>query len=214
MRTEVEARFRADGPGPLEALAAASRVGRATLGPPRIVDESDRYLDTDDGHLAAARWACRLRTREGVIRISLKGPPAGAQIDGWHHRRPEVEGPASHDIAPDSWPPSEARDLLASLAGDRPLAERLRLDQRRTERAVTLDGGLPLGVLTLDRVQLAAGSVDLGALFIVELELDPASDRGEAELPAMAAALAAMPGLVAEPRTKLEHALSRLEQRS
>jgi inorganic triphosphatase YgiF len=214
MRTEVEARFRADGPGPLEALATASHVGRARLSSARTVDETDRYLDTADGHLAAARWACRLRTREGATRISLKGPPAGAPVDGWHHRRPEVEGPASPDIAPESWPPSEARELLASLAGGHPLAERLRLDQRRTERAVTLDGGQALGLLTLDRVRLAAGSVDLGRLFVVELELDPASDRAEGELGGMAAALALVPGLVPEPRTKLEHALRRLAERS
>jgi inorganic triphosphatase YgiF len=214
MRTEVEARFRADGPEPLEALATASHVGRARLGPARTVEEADRYLDTEDGRLAAARWACRLRTREGVTRISLKGPHAKPPTDGWHHRRPEVEGPASPEIAPESWPPSEARDLLASLAGDRRLTERLRLDQRRTERSVTLDAGAPLGVLTLDRVRLVAGTADLGLLYIVELELDAASDRAEAQLGDVAAALAAWPGLVAEPRTKLEHALHRLDARS
>lgn len=214
MRTEVEARFRADGPAPLEALAMASHVGRARLGAARTVDETDRYLDTDDGHLAAARWACRLRTREGTTRISLKGPPVGARSDGWHHRRPEVEGPASGEVAPESWPPSEARNLLASLAGGHPLAERLRLDQARTERSVTLDGLPALGVLTLDRVRLAAGSKDLGRLFIVELELAPEAEDAEAELGEMAAALAAMPGLFPEPRTKLEHALHRLDERS
>ncbi len=214
MRTEVEARFRADGPGPLEALAAASHLGRARLGSARSVDELDRYVDTDDGRLASAQWACRLRLREGTTRISLKGPPAGPPTDGWHHRRPEVEGPASDEIDPESWPPSEARDLLVSLSGGRRLAERLRLDQERIERSVTLDREPALGVLTLDRVHLAVGSIDLGRLFIVELELDPASERAEAQLDQLAAALADVPGLVAEPRTKLEHALSRLDERS
>lgn len=192
----------------------ASHVGRARLGAALTVDETDRYLDTDDGRLAAARWACRLRTREGTTRISLKGPPVGAPTDGWHHRRPEVEGPASGEVAPETWPPSAARDLLASLAGGRPLAERLRLDQERTERSVTLDGDAALGVLTLDRVRLAVGSMDLGQLFIVELELAPEAEDAEPELGEMAAALAAMPGLFPEPRTKLEHALHRLDERS
>jgi inorganic triphosphatase YgiF len=214
MRTEVEARFRADDPGPLEALAVASHVGSARLGAARTVDETDRYLDTDDGRLAAARWACRLRTREGTTRISLKGPPVGAPTEGWHHRRPEVEGPASGEVVPDAWPPSAARDLLASLAGGRRLAERVRLDQERTERSVTIDGDAALGVLTLDRVRLAVGSKDLGELFIVELELAPEAQDAEAELGELAAALAAMPGLVPEPRTKLEHALHRLDERS
>ena len=212
MPTEVEAKFRAEGPGPLEALAVAERLGNAILGPARTVDESDRYLDTDDGRLASARWACRLRLRDGTTRISLKGPPSDAPGAAWHHRRPEVEGPATDEIAPDAWPPSEARDLLESLAGGRVLTEHLRVRQARTERAVTLDGGEPIGTLTLDRVRLAAGDADLGELFVVELELDPASETGEAELSGLADALASMPGLVPEPRTKLEHALHRMQQ--
>ena len=210
MATEVEARFRADGPAPLEALAVASRLADAALGLARTVDETDRYLDTDDRRLAAARWACRLRLREGTTRISLKGPPSEAQAAAWHHRRPEVEGPATEEIAPDAWPPSEARDLLESLAGGRALTEHLRVRQARTERTVTPDGGEPIGTLTLDRVQLAAGDVDLGELFVVELELDRASEAAESELSGLAAALAAIPGLVPEPRTKLEHALDRM----
>jgi inorganic triphosphatase YgiF len=210
MPTEVEAKFRADGPGPLEALASVPSLGRAALGPARTVDETDRYLDTDDRRLAAARWACRLRSREGTTRISLKGPPRDEPTEAWLHRRPEVEGPATDDIEPASWPPSEARDLLESLARGKVLAEHLRVRQRRTERSVTIDGGGPIGIVTLDEVRLASGDSDLGELFVVELELDPASERGEAALDDLAGALAAMPGLVAEPRTKLEHALHRL----
>ena len=214
MPTEVEAKFRAERPGPLEALAVAASLGHAVLGPARTVDETDRYLDTDDGRLAAALWACRLRSREGTTRISLKGPPIeDAMIEPWHHRRPEVEGPATDEIAPASWPRSEARYLLESLAAGGTLAEHLRVRQRRTERAVTVDGGAPIGSITLDRVRLAAGATDLGELFVVELELDPASERGDAELRGLADALAAVPGLVAEPWTKLEHALQRLHGR-
>ena len=213
MPTEVEARFRADGAAPLEALATAPHLGRAALGPARTVDEMDRYLDTEGGHLSASLWACRLRTRQGVTRISLKGPPRGASTQDWHHRRAEVEGPATNEIAPASWPPSDALDLLESLSGGHELVERLRLRQRRTERAVMLDGGPPIGTLTLDRVRLAVGDNDLGELFVVELELDPTSERGEDELEGMADALAAVPGLVAEPCTKLERALRRLSGR-
>ena len=162
--------------------------------------------------LASARWACRLRLRDGTTRISLKGPPSDAPAAAWHHRRPEVEGPATDEIAPNVWPASEARDLLESLAGGHALMEHLRVRQARTERAVTLDGGEPIGTLTLDRVRLAAGGVDLGELFVVELELDPTSSMGEAELSGLADALASVPGLVPEPRTKLEHALHRLQR--
>lgn len=209
MPTEVEAKFRADTAEPLVELAARTRLGRAVLGMARTVDEVDRYLDTRDGRLAAARWACRLRTRQGATRISLKGPPIGA-IEGWRHRRPEVEGPATEAIDPLGWPPSPALELLASLSGGHPLLERLRLDQERTERAVTLADGTSIGTLTLDRVRITADGSGLGRLFVVELELNPSSEAAESELDGLASELERMEGLVAEPRSKLEHALERI----
>ncbi|MBA2634996.1 MAG: CYTH domain-containing protein [Chloroflexi bacterium] len=213
MPIEVEARFRADDALPLEALAATPRLGPGTLGPARTVDETDRYLDTEDGRLATALWACRLRSREGLTRISLKGPPRAGATPAWLHRRPEVEGPATDEIAPASWPASEALELLQTLSGGRALVERLRVRQRRTERPVALDEGPPIGTLTLDNVRLAAGDIDLGELFVVELEVDPASALDDVELADLAGALATVPGLVAEPCTKLERAMHRLRGR-
>ena len=212
MATEVEAKFRAESAEPLIELAARPRLGRALLGTPRTVDEVDRYLDTDDGRLAAARWACRLRSREGATRISLKGPPTGA-VTGWQHRRAEVEGPATDTIEPDDWPASPALELLTQLRDGRPLIERLRLYQARTERAVTLADGASIGTLTMDRVRMTAAGADLGRLFMVELELDASSEAGEAELDGLAAELEATEGLLAEPRSKLEHALEQLAAR-
>ena len=212
MPTEVEAKFRAETAEPLIELAGRPRLGRAILGSPRTVDEVDRYLDTDDGRLAAARWACRLRSREGVTRISLKGPPT-APVEGWRHRRPEVEGPASDAIDPDGWPASPALELLTRLRDGRPLVEHLRIHQARTERAVSLPNGASIGTLTLDRVRMMANGMDLGGLFVVELELDASSESGESELDGLAAELAATDGLVAEPRSKLEHALDLIAER-
>ena len=120
MEAEVEAKFLADGPEPLERLTAADRLGRASLGPPRVFDEVDRYLDTDDGRLAAAGWACRLRERDGRFRVSLKGPSV-AQRESWLHHRPEVEGPATDAFDPRAWPDSEARRLVEQLSGGLPL---------------------------------------------------------------------------------------------
>jgi inorganic triphosphatase YgiF len=210
MPVEVEAKFRADDPAPLEALAAMSTLADASLGPPRGVVEIDAYLDTVDGRLADARWACRLRNRDGALRLSLKGPaePGGG---GLIHRRPEVEGPASAILDPTQWPPSEARDLLARLSGGEPLLERFRLRQRRTERGVLVDDR-PIGTLSLDDVTvLRDGRMEAGRLFTVELELLPAADPSATDdLERLAAALDARPGLVPDPRTKLEHALELL----
>ncbi len=179
----------------------ADRLGNASLGPARTVDETDRYLDTDDGRLASARWACRLRLRDGTTRISLKGPPSDAPAAAWHHRRPEVEGPATDEIAPNVWPASEARDLA-------------RVARRRAR-----PDGAPAPASATDRASGHArwrradrhphprpGAVGRrrrrpGELFVVELELDPTSRCGEAELSGLADALASVPG----PRARAAH---------
>ena len=211
MATEVEARFRVVDPEALERLAAMSQLGPAELGPPSVIDETDEYLDTADGALAAARWACRLRRRGDRVIVSLKGPP-DAGTGGWLHRRPELEGRATAEPIPERWPPSEARDLLDRLRGDRPLGVRLTLRQRRAERAVSIDS-VPLGVLSVDDVTVVTDDGPIGGFGIVELEL--AADRRESgeALGELAGALSAVDGLVAEPRSKLEHALEMVENR-
>ncbi|HEX7172361.1 MAG TPA: CYTH domain-containing protein [Candidatus Limnocylindria bacterium] len=205
MAIEVEARFRAENSEVFGRLAAMDRLGEAELGPAVTVDETDAYLDTADRALGAERWACRLRHRQGRHTLSLKGPPA-AGTGGWLHRRPELEGPATGERVPDRWPPSEARDLLDRLRAGRPLVEVLSLRQRRAEREVILHGRR-IGVLTLDDVIVVAGGGEMGGFGIVELELAAGPAGDEAALPALAAELAADPGLAAEPRSKLERAL-------
>jgi inorganic triphosphatase YgiF len=207
MATEIEAKFLAHGPEPLAQLAAADRLGRAALGPAQSFDEVDRYLDTDDGRLAAAGWACRLRERAGSTRVSLKGPP-DAQGAAWLHHRPEIEAPATDSIDPSGWPPSEAREVAEQLSAGRPLDERFRLVQRRTERRVELEGA-PIGTLTLDEVSVRHRDWNAGTLFVVELELATPSDSSSLEsLGELAEALARRPGLEPDGRTKLEHALA------
>jgi len=202
---EVELKYRAT-PAALVELERVDRIGAATIGPVHRVEEVDRYLDTPDGRLAAARWACRLRTRDGRTFVSLKGPPAGSARA--IHRRPEIEGPASESLDPSAWPPSAARERLAALAGSRaPLVERLRLRQRRSERSVSL-AGRRVGTLSLDEAVVEWGGEPRATLRDVELEL-----VGEAEAPLgeLAAALAAVRGLDPEPRSKLERALAAVE---
>ena len=210
MPPEVEAKLQAGDPAPLEALSSETALDGATLGPARTVDETDRYLDTADGRLEAALWACRLRTREGVVRVSLKGPAEGPG-PGWLHRRPELEGPATESSDPAGWPMSDARRELERLSGGAPLVERLRLHQQRTERSVHI-GDRRVATLSLDRVAIARGARDAGELFIVELELTDADALPPDELQRLADALAGRAGLTPDPRTKLEHALERLAE--
>lgn len=208
MPVEVELKLRASDDAPLERLAQVDRLGPAALGPATTVDELDRYLDTADGRFAAARWACRLRTRADRTIVSLKGPAQPGAGDVLH-RRPELEGPAAPDTDPSRWPPSEARDFVDELRVGQGLVERLALAQRRTERPVLVDGER-LGTLSLDRVAVLHGGSEVGGLHAVELELAP--DAAETRLPELAAALATVEGLRPDPSTKLERALAIVEQ--
>jgi inorganic triphosphatase YgiF len=209
MPVEVEAKFRARSARPLETLSSEATLGDAVLGPLRTIDEVDIYLDTPDGHLAAERWACRLRVRDGAFRLSLKGPEESPR-SGAIHRRLELEGPATASHDPAAWPPSGARDELDRLRDGQELTERLRLRQRRIERAVLLRGEA-LGTLSLDTATISVAGADLGdPLHIVELELHADDPAAVAELERLAAALDARPGLDADSRTKLEHALERI----
>lgn len=204
-RLESELKYRADEEAPLIALANAATLGAAALGLARTVDELDRYLDTQSLRLAALRWACRLRTREGRTIVSLKGPAEHASGAAMHQRR-EVEGPATPDPRPVEWPASEARDRLLEMTGGEPLLERMTMIQQRTEREV-LEGGSRLALLTLDRVRVISGGEEIGLLLVVELELDPAALAAGLDPQPLGTALSSIEGLRRDPLSKLEHAL-------
>lgn len=211
-RIESELKFRAEDDAPLRALAAAPTLGPASLGPARPVDETDRYLDTADLRLAAAGWACRVRSRQGRTTLSLKGRGEHDAADPVH-RRSELEGPAHTVLDPTAWPPSAARDLLLGLAGGQSLHERFTLVQARTERDVSV-AGVSVGLLSLDRSRVVHRGVELGGLWVVELEFGTDGVALGLHAAPLAAALAATPGLVRDPLTKLEHALDLLAQRA
>lgn len=210
MTIEVEAKFLAADSAPLDALSGVAALGDATLGPPATVDEVDVYLDTTDGRVAAAGWACRLRDRGAGFRVSLKGPATHDGDAGWLHRRPEVEGRATGSFDPSDWPAGDARELVLELSAGAPLVEQFRLEQRRTEREVRL-GARRIGTLSLDAATVWRGQLQVGVLHVVELELENGADAGAlSELGRLADALLALPGLVADGRTKLERALELL----
>jgi inorganic triphosphatase YgiF len=203
---EAELKYTASDEHPLLELEGAPALGPTHLGLPRMTLELDRYLDTADLLLSAARWACRLRERDGGTIVSLKGPPqhrAGEIV----HRRDEVEGPAGPDLDPLTWPPSPARDRVLALTGGGELVERFRLEQERTERSVSV-GEMPVGVLSLDRVRVLYRESQAGRMFVVELELDPAALAVGFDHRPLADALGRVPGLSPDPLSKLERALA------
>ncbi|MEO8251146.1 MAG: CYTH domain-containing protein [Chloroflexota bacterium] len=210
-RVEAELKYLAANEPTLRLLASAARLGPADLGRGRTVDEVDRYLDTADLRLEAVHWACRLRTRGGRTIVSLKGPAEHEAGDPLH-RRAEVEGPAGPELEPGEWPDSPARDRLLVMTGGKPLVERFRLLQERTERPVSLDGE-HVGLLSLDRARIVHDEIEVGRLAVVELELDPSALAAGLDHRPMADALAAIPGLAADPSSKLERALALLPRR-
>lgn len=201
---EIELKLRAD-EAALGRLATTPTLGPAVVGPARSVEELDAYLDTADGRLAAAGWACRLRSRDGRRWISLKGPAEHAPGDDLH-RRPEIEGAAPDGDAggPDAWPPSPARELVRQLVGDARLAERLVLRQHRLERQVSLEGAV-VATLSLDRIRVEVDGISPGGFAVVELEA--AGDVDSGRLATTLDALRAVPGLEPDPLSKLERAL-------
>jgi inorganic triphosphatase YgiF len=207
-RVEAELKYTAPTEQPLQELERAEALGPARLGVARTVAELDRYVDTLDLRLAAARWACRLRSREGRMIVSLKGPAEHAAGD-LLHRRPEVEGPADSGLDARAWPPSPAGDQLLAMTAGAALLERFSLEQERTERAV-IQGGTRIGGLSLDRVQVVYDGNEIGRMAVVELELDPGALAQGLDHAPLARALSAIEGLLPDPASKFERALAML----
>lgn len=206
-RIESELKYLAADERPLRDLERAERLGPAVLGVAATAAELDRYLDTGDGRLAAVRWACRLRSRDGRTVVSLKGPAEHGASD-LVHRRPELDGPADGSLDPLRWPVSEARARLLAMTGDEPLAEQFRLEQERTERSVTLDGQR-VGTLSLDRVRVLHRETEIGRLLVVELEFGTDAEVW-VDAGALASALGQIEGLTPDPMSKFERAMAML----
>jgi inorganic triphosphatase YgiF len=209
-RVEAELKYTALSERPLRELESAEMLGPAWLGVARTVAELDRYLDTADLRLTAARWACRLRTRDGRTIVSLKGPAEHRPGD-LLHLRPEVEGPADAELEAHGWPASAAREQLLGMTGGAPLVERFSLEQERTERAVSADG-VRVGNLSLDRVRAMHRRIEVGRMTVVELELDPVALATGLDHASLSLALSGVDGLVPDPSSKFERALAMLPE--
>jgi CHAD domain-containing protein len=199
---EVELKYRMTDAGPGERLLAADDLaGFTASGPVVLVVNEDRYLDTDDGRLAGAGYACRLRsTADGTI-ISLKGL-RGIGGGGEVHRREELEGPADPAVAPADWPASDARDRVVEIAGDAALGDLVAVRQARRKREYEHDGTVV--ELSVDDVEVVAGGAVIERFAELELELR-AGD--EAALESLADLLSEIEELVPAETSKLERAL-------
>jgi len=199
---EVELKYRMSGVAVGERLLAADELaGLRALGPANDVLQEDRYLDTPDAALAAAGYAGRLRSTEHGTIISLKG--LRRQDDGGAtHRRAELEGPADPSAPPVAWPPSEARDAVVSIAGERAMRELVVLRQLRRKRLYGRDGAVV--ELSLDDVEVVSGGQVVERFAELEAEM---REGDEAVLAPLAELFGGIEELVPSGSSKLERAM-------
>jgi CHAD domain-containing protein len=198
---ELKYRLREDAAGD-RYLVADELAGFVPITPVRSTQLEDRYLDTADGALARAGFACRLRQTAKSTTVSVKSMSRRPDGSGFH-RREELEGPADRTAGPRDWPPSDARSLILEQCGDAPLVELVTIRQLRRKRH--LQAGDTVVELSLDEVDAVARSRVVERFVELEVEL---VQGDEGQLVAMDALLADDPGLVASKGSKLESALA------
>jgi CHAD domain-containing protein len=186
-------------------LAAEELAGFVPITPVRSTQLEDRYIDTADGALARAGFACRLRQTAKGTTVSVKSTsrrPDGSGI----HRREELEGPADRTSGPRDWPPSDARSLILEQCGDAPLVELVTIRQLRRKRH--LQAGDTVVELSLDEVDAVARSRVVERFVELEVEL---VQGDESQLTGMDALLAEDPKLFASTGSKLESAMAAIK---
>jgi inorganic triphosphatase YgiF len=163
----------------------------------------DVYLDTAaaGGALRSAGLRARLRVSESGVVLAVKGRGSVSR-DGITTRM-ELEVPATPELDPSSWPPSDAQRLVASTIAGASLVEIATLRQRRHVRPIR--NGATRVELSLDELAaLEAG----GGVVATRVELEAELKAGpEAPLAALAAVLRKVDGLGPPLGSKLEFAL-------
>lgn len=200
---EVELKYRVSSVAAAERYLTAPRVGAFDAHDQAKSSRiEDRYIDTDDGAMATAGYAVRLRSSKSGTTVTLKSlehsdAPGGAV------RREEVEGPADPTAGPSDWPASAARSLVLEHAGTAPLVERVTVRQVRRKRQIR-DAGSRVE-LSLDEVSVIAGGREIGRFAELEAELR----RGpEVRLEELAAIFDADLTLTRTTESKLDGALA------
>ena len=204
---EVELKYGVTDVAAAEQYLTNPRVGAFDAHEPaRTSRIEDRYVDTDDGAMALAGYAVRLRHAKSGTTVSVKslGHSSGP---GGAIRREELEGPADLAGGPADWPTSAARSVVLEHAGTAPLVELVTLRQVRRRRQIR-DAGTRIE-LSLDEVTVIAGGREVGRFAELEAELR----RGtEARLAELAVIFEADPTLDTAVASKLETALAVLAE--
>ncbi len=204
---EIEAKFAIPNRDVYRQLVRLRAVAGYELIPVGSAQVTDEYFDTADARWVAAGYTCRLRAEDGAFVATLKGLGG---VTGVVHRRDELEVRLPARVSdPALWPESAARTLALELTGAAVLQPLFQLSQQRT-RADVMAGSRRVAQLSLDAVRAAVGQRP-ALYYELEVELAPAGT--EADLAALAAALAEAWQLTPEPRSKFARALEVLRSR-
>ncbi len=205
---EIEAKFVIPDEPTYRRLIEANELAGLSLEHGPTVDVHDHYVDTEDGRLLAAGYACRLRAEGGGFLLTLKS--TGQAKDAIHRRDEREADLPAYDLDPERWPESPARELAAGLAGGAPLRPLLEVQQTRARRNVR-DGERTVGEMTVDAVAADTGR-PAGPERYYELEIELKGDGTEDDLARLAGELQDSWHLPPQRSSKFERALAMLRQ--
>ncbi|MFO7696434.1 MAG: CHAD domain-containing protein [Anaerolineae bacterium] len=204
MAQEIDARYLVPDPIVFDRLRRAPYLDDLALEHRDALPLSDTYLDTPGRALMRQGYACRIRRAGGSTIVTLKGP---RQAQDAAVARPQWELALERAERFERWPAGEVRSRVQELTGGSALVEIVGLRQRR-HRAILRDGERAVAELCLDEVRMAGSGLKHTSLML-EAEL---FDTGtSADLERLDAILVKDWGLVREPRSKLQRALSLVE---
>lgn len=201
---EIEAKFAIpDGPTFGRVLAADTLAG-LRVGPFRLKQAHDRYLDTADRTFLQGGFACRVRIWDGRRLVTLKSvEPA----EGALHSRQELEVwiEPDTDELPEQWPASAAAALARRLSRGQPLQSLFDAwQERHVAELARPEDGQGVAELSLDRVRL----VEATQPEFLELEMELLPAGREEDLRALIGFLTREWHLTPESRSKFERGLA------
>lgn len=200
---EVEAKFSIPDEQTYQRLLGATSLAGYSLEEPNLLRLHDRYVDTTEGAILAAGYACRIRQQNDLTFATLKGLGTAS---GAIHRREEFEVALPRPLPPEQWPASAARDLALRLSRREPLITILEADQTRYRRHLC-DGDRVVAELNLDRLRLQQGRASSPVQ--LELEVELLHDTGDEALEELSRELQFGWALVPQSQSKFERGLER-----
>jgi CHAD domain-containing protein len=213
---ELELKYAVVDEAAVRRLVGGDSLAGLDAGPWRVVEVSDRYIDTPRRSLAAAGYGARIRHSGRGRMLTVKRdhvPVAGeGRSSRALHNRMELESSVGRGLDPRRWPESAARSVIESTSQGEPLRTLFEIRQRREERDLLREGEV-VATLSLDSATVRRFGRDKGTFASLEIESVPVDgdDHGSV-LDALGAVLDGSPALRPEPRSKAHIARQIIDQ--